>query len=279
MFWFLLLPLFMGVGYFGFRYFQNTNADPNLRLVAKFNDNVSVELKGVAFASAIGKPGTRWWKPNGLNFPEFQPDTSSLVATTEIAHLFVFEIKNTSETQPRFRIRRKNPSRWSSTSYEGSLMFYLCPVDEGYFASNDFTIELATRGRQTIAHLTREQTSTEVSVSGMSLRFEVIDSADGKEWEVTLKGPRRATELAMLAQIDCRVSRGDTQPPASMSGGMRFNKNRDAEEFRWAIQKSDRTDIEIGFIDYDWIAEFDAVSVSPGVITNPQVVEPRSTKD
>ena len=279
MFWFLLLPLFMGVGYFGFRYFQNTNADPNLRLVAKFNDNVSVELKGVAFASAIGKPGTRWWKPNGLDFPEFQPDTSSLVATTEIAHLFVFEIKNTSETQPRFRIRRKNPSRWSSTSYEGSLMFYLCPVDEGYFASNDFTIELATRGRQTIAHLTREQTSTEVSVSGMSLRFEVIDSADGKECEVTLKGPRRATQLAMSAQIDCRVLRGNTKPAAFMGTSAGFKQNRDDVGFMWSFPKSDWTDIEITFVDYDRIAEFDAVSVSPGVITNPQVVETRSTKE
>lgn len=268
----------MGVGYFGFRYFQNTNADPNLRLIAKFNDNVSVELKGIAIASAFGKPGTRWWKPNGLDFPEFQPDTSMIDATTTpsqaVARVFVFEIQDRSKTRPRFRIIRKNPSGisgWSVTRYEGSLMFHLCPVVEGYFASNDFTIEMATRGKQTIVHLTPEKTSTVVSVSGMSVRFEVNDSADGKEWEVTLTGPRRATQLAMSAQIDCKFSRADTKPPAFMRRGMRFNKNRDAEEFRWAFPKSDWTDIEITFIDYDRIAEFDAVSVSPGVITSPHV--------
>ena len=276
LFWFLLLPLLMGVGYFGFRYYQNTNADPNLRLVAKFNDNVSVELKGIAFGSAIGKPGNRWWKPNGLDFPEFKPDPSMFGATTtqSIERVFVFEIQDTSETQPRFRIQRKDPSGIKSgsiTSYQGSLMFHFCPVYEGYFPSNDFTIELATRGTQTIAHLTPEKTSTEVSVSGMSLRFEVIDSADRKEWEIALKGPRRATELALLSQIDCKFSRGDTKAPAFMRRGMRFNKNRDGEEFRWAFPKSDWTEIEITFIDYDQIVEFDGVSVNPGVITSPHV--------
>lgn len=276
----------MGVGYFGFRYFQNTNADPNLRLVAKFNDNVSVELKGIAIASAFGKPGTRWWKPNGLDFPEFQPDTSMFDATTTpsqaVARVFVFEIQHTSETRPRFRIRRKNPSgisSWSVTRYEGSLMFHLCPVNEGYFASNDFTIEMATRGKQTIAHLTPEKTSTVVSVSGMSLRFEVIDSADGKECEVTLKGPRRATQLAMSAQIDCNVLRGNTKPAAFMGTSAGLKQNRDDVGFMWSFPKSDWTDIEITFIDYDWIAEFDAVSVSPGVITSPHVEQVQPSQE
>ncbi|MBC7966843.1 MAG: hypothetical protein H7Z17_13075 [Fuerstia sp.] len=158
-------------------------------------------------------------------------------------------------------------------------MFHFCPVDEGYFKSNDFTIELATQGKQTIAHLTPEKTSTEVSVSGMNLRFEVIDSADGKEWEIDLKGPRRATELAMLGQIDCTLSRGDMKPSAFISKGTHSTQSGDGAEVWWAFPKSDWTDIAITFIDYDLIAEFDAVSVGPGVITSPRVVEPRSKKE
>ena len=44
LFWFLGLPLLMAAIYFGYRHSQQSDADPNLRLVAKFNDDVSVEL-------------------------------------------------------------------------------------------------------------------------------------------------------------------------------------------------------------------------------------------
>jgi hypothetical protein len=83
----------------------------------------------------------------------------------------------------------------------------------------------------------------------------------------------------MLAQIDCKLSRGDTKPPAFMNKGPRFNQGRSGGEVRWTFPKSDWTDIEITFIDYDRIVEFVGVSVSPGVITNPRVVEPRSAKE
>jgi hypothetical protein len=113
----------------------------------------------------------------------------------------------------------------------------------------------------------------------MSLRFEVIDSADGKEWEITLKDPPRAIELAKLAQIDCKFAPGNTNRPAFMSREWNVNSKLNREEFKWAFPKSAWTDIEITFIDYDQIAEFHAVSVSPGARTSPQVIEPRSTKE
>ena len=283
LFWFLLLPLFMGVGYFGFRSYQNTNADPNLRLVAQFSDNVSVELKGIAFLGDVGKPGTRWWKPNGLAFPEFSPDLAygpSLTPNSE--RVCVFEINDANETQPRFRVRpkprRNSTSAWGS-SIQDSFIFLTCPVDDGYFASNGFIVEMATHGTQSIGHLTPDKTSTDVSVSGMSLRLEVITSEDGTEWEIIMHGPPRATQFGMQNQIQFKLSRASTPKVTSIDRGTKYASKHRAGEMWWSFPKSDWTDIEISFIDYDWIAEFDAVSVSPGVITNPQVVEPRSTKD
>ncbi|MEJ7594190.1 MAG: hypothetical protein WKF77_21840 [Planctomycetaceae bacterium] len=286
LFWFLLLPLIMGVGYFGFRYYQNKNADPNLRLVAKFSDNVSVELKAIAFRSAVGKPGSGWWKPNGLAFPEFKPDTSFFGATTTpaVECVVVFEINDTSKMQPEFRVRpklkprRKSATSWSSTMQD-SFIFMTCPVDEGYFASNGFIVEMATHGTQSIGHLTPDKTSTDVSVAGMSLRLEVIASEDGTEWEIIMNGPPRATQFGMQNQIQCTLSRAGTPTVASIDRGTNYGSKHRNDEIWWAFPKSDWTDIEITFIDYDRIAEFDAVSVSPGVMTSPRVVETRSTNE
>lgn len=275
--WFLLLPLFMGVGYFGFRYYQTKNADPNLRLVAKFSDNISVELKGIAFRSAVGKPGNGWWKPNGLAFPEFSPDTGDgPLRTPNSQRVCAFEINDASETHPRFRVRpkprRNSATAWGSTMGD-SFIFLTCAVDEGYFASNGFIVEMATHGTQSIGHLTPDKTWTDVSAAGISLRLEVIASEDGTEWEIIMNGPPRATQFGMQNQIQYKLSRANTPKVATIDRGTNYRSKHRAGEIWWAFPKSDWTDIEINFIDYDRIAEFDAVSVNSGVITHPHVEE------
>lgn len=104
----------MAATYFGYRSYQQSNVDPNLRLVAKFSDEVSVELKAIAFNSNFGTPRTRWWKPNGLDFPEFKPNNSiGRAATTppEVARTLVFEINNKSEKQLKFRTKLRTTNR------------------------------------------------------------------------------------------------------------------------------------------------------------------------
>ena len=282
LFWFLVLPLLMAAAYFGYRYFQQSNADPNVRLVAQFSDDVSVELKGLAFRSAIGAPTTSWWKPNGLDFPVFKPNLSSFgKKTPDAERVVVFEIDDTTETKPRFRIKPKIPPGTSAvwtTSNEGAFVFLMCPVHEGYFASNDFIVEMATRGMQTVGHLTPDKRSTEVSVAAMSLRFEIIDFDDGKEWEIILEFPHSAAPLVMLGQIDCKLLQRDGKQKSSSERGLRFNSGRNGQVCYWSFPKSDWTDVEITFVDYDRIAEFRNVSVTPGVITTPSVIEPRSIK-
>ena len=251
-FWFLALPLLMAAGFFGFRYYQQSHTDQNLQLVAKFSDDVSVELKGIAFYSAIVKPGTRWWKPNGVDFPDFKPDTSSFrpIANTDSPRMIVFEINTTSTRQPEFRIRRKNPhgmGGWWGTDIRKSLLFFTGTVDEGYFAVNDFTVEMSTRGTQTIGHLTLDVMSTEVSVSGTTMRFEIIDSEDGKDWDIVLHGSRRATQFAMVGQVRCKVLNADIKNSEfiQLQRATKYNSKVSDDEFSWSFPKSDWTDIEI----------------------------------
>ena len=86
-----------------------------------------------------------------------------------------------------------------------------------------------------------------------------------------MHGPPRATQFGMQNQIQCKLSRASTPKVTSIDRGTKYASKHRAGEMWWAFPKSDWTDIEITFVDYDRIAEFDAVSVSPGVITSPHV--------
>ena len=296
LFWFLVLPLLMAAAYFGYRSYQQSNVDPNLQLVARFSDDVSIELKAIAFNSNFGTPRNRWWKPNGLDFPEFKPNASiGRAATTppEVARTLVFEINNKSETQLKFRTKLRTTNRrgdwWSTTSQKESLIYMTCPVNEGYFAANDFTIEMATRGTQTVGRLTPDKPKVEVVLAGVNATLETVKSEDGESLEVMLSGPPGVNlstqpllkRLAMMSQIRLNCSFEPAAKPVEAEPN--FSRKEYTQPFEckffWRIPKQNWLQIEINFIDYDQIAEFQDVSVTPGVITTPRVIGPKSAKE
>ena len=67
-------PLVLLGGFLLFMHLKRNSADPNLRLVAQFSDDISVELVAVATQSRQKDGSIKWWKPNGLPALDIRED-------------------------------------------------------------------------------------------------------------------------------------------------------------------------------------------------------------
>ena len=85
-------PLVLLGGFLLFMHLKRNSADPNLRLVAQFSDDISVELVAVASQSRQKDGSIKWWKPNGLPALEIEQDARSYkFDTTDPGFYFLYK--------------------------------------------------------------------------------------------------------------------------------------------------------------------------------------------
>ena len=276
-------PLVLLGGFLLFMHLKRNSADPNLRLVAQFSDDISVELVAVATQSRQKDGSIKWWKPNGLPALDIREDPfGSKAGTGQTGFCFLYTYND--ERPGKNAVVRGSAAtvagEWSMTrvSDDGKTVVVTTNATPDIWSSFNSGVRISTEGIQYVGELTPEHAKLSTSVGGPFATAKVLDGEELSD--VTRFRPSpcllRITEpIEPERKINSEFSveifdeAGKTDTSVSMELGQRNNEY----QHMYYFNSRSWSKIVIHRMVFDTNVNFESVSSHPDSITSPRVGE------